>query len=226
MDGFSPKKHAAPVLNHFVILAPPSSQNRLLAGFIEKQLDVRCTVCAWADCLPIKTANTQQILILIDMGAIPAEGVQQQLLRFHNIVASIALLNADPALHDDWVARWPKVRGVFYRDTDEQQLIKGLRALRDNEYWLPRKILTESLERSRSRHAPTLDECCTLTRREKEILLAMGSGACNTEIARQLNLSPHTIKTHIYNLFKKIEVSNRVQAVSWARTHLDTAIHA
>ena len=166
MDSFSPKKQAAGVLNHFVILAPSSSQNRLLASFIEKQLDIRCTVCAWADCVPLKTSNTQQILILIDMGAVPPEGAQQQLLRFNDVVTSIALLNADPTLHDEWVVRWPKVKGVFYRDTDELQLIKGLRALRDNEYWLPRKILTESLERTRSRHAPALDECCTLTKRE------------------------------------------------------------
>ncbi|MEA7595362.1 LuxR C-terminal-related transcriptional regulator, partial [Salmonella enterica subsp. enterica serovar Virginia] len=41
-------------------------------------------------------------------------------------------------------------------------------------------------------------------------------GASNNEIARSLFISENTVKTHLYNLFKKIAVKNRTQAVSWA----------
>jgi len=53
-----------------------------------------------------------------------------------------------------------------------------------------------------------------------EVLKVMATGAKNSEIASSLNLSPHTIKTHIYNIFKKINASNRLQAVNWAQENL------
>ena len=59
-----------------------------------------------------------------------------------------------------------------------------------------------------------------LTDREVEVLKVMATGAKNSEIATSLNLSPHTIKTHIYNIFKKINASNRLQAVNWAQENL------
>lgn len=60
-----------------------------------------------------------------------------------------------------------------------------------------------------------------LTKREVQILQLTATGATNTEIAEQLNVSMHTVKTHIYNLFKKIGVANRMQAVNWAQDHLE-----
>ncbi len=60
----------------------------------------------------------------------------------------------------------------------------------------------------------------SLTDREVEVLKVMATGAKNSEIASSLNLSPHTIKTHIYNIFKKINASNRLQAVNWAQENL------
>ena len=62
------------------------------------------------------------------------------------------------------------------------------------------------------------DECAGkhLTHREIEILTMIAHGAPNSLIADQLCISPHTVKTHIYNIFKKIEVPNRLQAAFWA----------
>ncbi|MGL5284056.1 MAG: LuxR C-terminal-related transcriptional regulator, partial [Plesiomonas shigelloides] len=59
-----------------------------------------------------------------------------------------------------------------------------------------------------------------LTFREKEILEQLRSGASNMEIASMLFVSEHTIKSHLYNLFRKINVRNRTQAIYWAEENL------
>jgi DNA-binding CsgD family transcriptional regulator len=57
-----------------------------------------------------------------------------------------------------------------------------------------------------------------LTAREQEIVRHLMTGASNTEIADSLFVSEHTVKSHLYNVFKKLNVKNRLQAVSWARS--------
>jgi DNA-binding NarL/FixJ family response regulator len=56
-----------------------------------------------------------------------------------------------------------------------------------------------------------------LTDRECQILELLASGQANKEIARALDVSPNTVKTHIANLFQKLEVERRTQAIQKAR---------
>ena len=55
-----------------------------------------------------------------------------------------------------------------------------------------------------------------LTKRELEILKLISKGMLNKEIASQLNISERTVKNHISNIFKKIDVSDRTQAAVFA----------
>lgn len=55
-----------------------------------------------------------------------------------------------------------------------------------------------------------------LTLREREVLRALASGASNSEIATQLYLAPATVKTHLANIYAKLDVSTRHQALSRA----------
>ena len=59
-----------------------------------------------------------------------------------------------------------------------------------------------------------------LTKRESEILVTIAGGASNEEVADKFFISPHTVKSHLYNIFKKVGVSNRLQAALWARRNL------
>jgi DNA-binding CsgD family transcriptional regulator len=56
-----------------------------------------------------------------------------------------------------------------------------------------------------------------LTRRECEILELVAAGQSNKEMARALSISPNTVKTHIANIYQKLEVERRVQAIEKAR---------
>jgi DNA-binding CsgD family transcriptional regulator len=59
-----------------------------------------------------------------------------------------------------------------------------------------------------------------LTLREKEILTLVALGYINEAIAEDLCISPQTVKNHIKNIFRKINVKNRLQAVLWAVKYL------
>lgn len=56
-----------------------------------------------------------------------------------------------------------------------------------------------------------------LTGQEMKVLERLASGQSNKEIARALGLSPNTVKTHVANLFTKLEVGRRTQAIGKAR---------
>jgi DNA-binding NarL/FixJ family response regulator len=57
----------------------------------------------------------------------------------------------------------------------------------------------------------------TLTEREREVLALVATGATNREIAEQLHLSHHTVKDYTRNVFRKLEVRNRAEAVQRAQ---------
>jgi DNA-binding NarL/FixJ family response regulator len=57
-----------------------------------------------------------------------------------------------------------------------------------------------------------------LSRRQRELLVLLDRGLSNRELAEHLQISEHTIKVHLWRLFRRLEVKNRSQAVHWART--------
>lgn len=65
--------------------------------------------------------------------------------------------------------------------------------------------------------APEIDT--NLTNREIEVLRLVAGGATNTEIAVILSISPHTVKSHLINVFNKLGVNDRTQAAVWAARH-------
>ena len=55
-----------------------------------------------------------------------------------------------------------------------------------------------------------------LTPREVEVLALIATGMTNMEIAKQLFISPHTVKNHVTNIYKKLKVEDRTQIALWA----------
>ena len=62
-----------------------------------------------------------------------------------------------------------------------------------------------------------------LSEREREVLRLVAEGLTNREIGLRLHLSPNTIKRHTLNIYEKLSVHNRTEAVNKAR-HLDILI--
>ena len=95
----------------------------------------------------------------------------------------------------------------------------------NGELWVTRELLSECIMEDMNPSPPTglrpgNHVKSVLIRREMEILGMVAVGAKNGEIANKLCISPHTVKTHLYNIYKKIHVGDRLQAVLWAAKNL------
>lgn len=199
-----------------LILGADSLQNKLLARLIGERTGYRCAVRAMNRTNGHLPAAEQVVLVdAAEYGPRLAE------LCSSRVYPTIAVINADVGSAWDHFVAYPGVRGVFQADISEQQLIKGLRAIFDGEYWLPRRLLTAHLERTRAHPEPARSPLAgVLTRKEIATLRLLAAGNSTDHIASTLKVSPHTVKTHIYNLFRKIHVSNRVQATHWATRNM------
>jgi len=65
--------------------------------------------------------------------------------------------------------------------------------------------------------APASPAVCELTAREREVLQAVADGATNREVAGQLWISPHTVRTHLQHIFEKLDVRTRTEAAALLR---------
>ncbi|GAB5486826.1 MAG: response regulator transcription factor [Parasphingorhabdus sp.] len=61
-------------------------------------------------------------------------------------------------------------------------------------------------------------ETLGISKRELEVLECMASGQSNKEMARKLNISPNTIKTHVAHIFEKLDVDRRILAIEKAKS--------
>jgi DNA-binding NarL/FixJ family response regulator len=64
---------------------------------------------------------------------------------------------------------------------------------------------------------PTMDDAPGLTRRELEILQLVSEGHSNAELARMLWVTEQTVKFHLSNIYRKLNVANRTEASRWAQ---------
>jgi DNA-binding NarL/FixJ family response regulator len=69
---------------------------------------------------------------------------------------------------------------------------------------------SQSFANGAASYTETMTE--TLSERELEVLQCLASGASNREIGRRLYITESTVKRHVYNIFGKLNVSNRTQA--------------
>jgi NarL family two-component system response regulator LiaR len=100
------------------------------------------------------------------------------------------------------------------------ELERVLRGVLRGESWFPADMLGEILRELRAdviRAQQQHDSLSMLSSREREVLLAMMAGKRGSQIAQELMISGDTVRTHIRNLFAKLDVHSRLEAVRVAR---------
>ncbi len=132
-----------------------------------------------------------------------------------------AICNVEPEMEIEKFALSNNIQGLFYKDDPPDVINKGISAILNGDYWYSRKTLTKHLLKPNpSMNSINHATLCNLTMREREILSLIATGQSNKAIADDLCISPHTAKTHINNIYKKINVNNRFQAALWAIKYL------
>ncbi len=200
------------------IVGPSNLQTKILSSIIAQQLLCECLVLSPEDMLQHPALGLEPNLVLVDCHSSNLNEVHDLVakLQSHAETASIALFNIPEQSRFDEFAEWPLVNGIFYDQIDHEQLIKGLQELRTGGYWLPRNIMHRILKKQR--REPIRDDALSnLTKREKQILSLLAEGSTNQQIANNLHVSDHTVKSHLYNIYRKINVANRLQACNWAK---------
>ena len=107
------------------------------------------------------------------------------------------------------------VDGYILKDSESAELKKAIRAVKNGENYIQPSLIPALNSQLLSRDTDK-DKISSLTNRELEVLVQVANGMFNKEIATNLNISERTVKNHISNIFKKIDVSDRTQAAVFA----------
>lgn len=106
--------------------------------------------------------------------------------------------------------------GFLLKDTPPDELLRAVRLAASGDSMLSpavtRRVINRFTAEDRTqRRREALDRLRGLTEREREVLVEIGLGYANAEIAMRLHMSEATVKSHVSHLFDKLTVTNRVQ---------------
>ena len=208
-----------PVRGSLSLVTEQTPQALLFARYLENVTTLKTGIVP-PETLTLGCLETPQV-VLIDLDIVDGNGLQKwQDIAADNNEVMLAVFNVLDEKHATETLSFVHLRGVFYRSDDIELICKGITYIYQGQLWMSRSLTSQLIEFFRQQQINTYKPAGNLTQREREIIGLMGSGATNQEIAERLFLSEHTVKSHIYNIFKKINVNNRTQAVNWARSKL------
>ena len=111
-------------------------------------------------------------------------------------------------------------RGYLSKGTSSRGLIKSIKFVQAGEMWVERRLVKRFfdtnglLTQKYSMEQQQNDQ--GLTPREQDVLRILARGMSNREIAKELFISEKTVKSHLNSIFRKIEVSRRLEAIFYA----------
>lgn len=107
------------------------------------------------------------------------------------------------------------VDGYILKDSESAELKRAIHSVLAGENYIQASLIPALNNRLANRDIDK-DKIEALTSRELEVLIQVANGMINKEIATNLNISERTVKNHVSNIFKKIDVSDRTQAAVFA----------
>lgn len=163
-----------------------------------------------------KGLSTNPDIILMDINMPVKNGLQAiKELKESGCTSRIIVLT----IHDDREYLLKSVKagasGYVMKDAESDLLIEAIRDVYKGKTYVQPSITTDIIrewDNDSSSNKSKKQGKNSLTQREIEVLLLIAEGKNNREIAEELFISDKTVKNHVSNIFKKIDVSDRTQA--------------
>ena len=119
---------------------------------------------------------------------------------------------------DSWIyqAMQAGADGYVFKSQVVERLLEAVNTVMQDRVYLPPEVATGFFRRFQKTQTalPTqISEPCELSQRENEVLGCLVQGLSNDETAKQLYISVATVKAHITNIFLKLQVTSRTQAI-------------
>lgn len=192
---------------------------RTLLSFSQIQ-DRAINVIGEANCPALALSLTKQHtpdLILIDMELIGGDGLSL-LQQLQDTNASSKTLVLSGHQEDYWIYQAMQLgaNGYVFKGQVSQQLLDAIAAIMQNQIYLPPEVATGFFRRFQKTQASLpsqIGQPCNLSERESDVLYWLVQGASNDEVAKQLYISVATVKAHLTNIFLKLQVTSRTQAI-------------
>ncbi|CAM3868200.1 LuxR C-terminal-related transcriptional regulator [Vibrio aquimaris] len=201
-------------------LTEKNQQNDPVIDQVQKQLCVEIPYIEPNDLMYAMQLHKHKIL-MIDHQYYQTLNNQIRDLPLSNKMFETILFNVEKRLTTEEILCFGNIKALFYRHESIESIARGCGEVINSQNWLPRKVTAQLIHYYRhvilSQTSPaTVD----LTSREIQILRCLKTGASNLQIADDLFISEFTVKSHLYQIFKKLSVKNRVQAIAWANQHM------
>jgi len=209
----------------FYIVGTRRLENELMASYLERQTGDPCVVAENIKHIPKDNPKTngRPKLVFWDCHKKDLKYLLTE-LRTYNIHKQsenhIVLFNVPTDLKFEKKFVLEGIYGFFYEHDPLDVFLKGVKTVIDGRLWLSRDMMTKCIFEGTDKDKSSKSITEKLTQRQIEILALIAVGATNDDISDKLCISPHTVKNHLYNIFKKINVPNRVQAALWAAGNL------
>ena len=152
--------------------------------------------------------QTSPDLIILDLNMKGLSGLDTlKGLRAEGVDARIVILTVSDAKNDIFALVDAGADGYLLKDTEPDTLLEQLKAIAQGEV-----ILSDSIKNLLVEREHRQDPMDSLTEREMDVLHLIATGLSNKQIAGQLFISEETVKVHIRNLLRKLNVHSRVAA--------------
>jgi DNA-binding NarL/FixJ family response regulator len=118
----------------------------------------------------------------------------------------------DPCLYDAVLAG---ARGALLKQDAEKRMVRAVRTVARGDSWFSPGIPPRLAEWARRRQQ-RLSQTDMLTRREIEVLRLLAQGSTNLQIAHTLGITERTVRFHLGNVYRKLNLNSRTEASVWA----------
>lgn len=191
---------------------------------LEDDIEVVGEAADGADAIA-KVRELQPDVVLMDVQMPGTDGIEATrtvVAEGHAKVIILTTFDRDDYLFDALAAG---ASGFLLKNADPDSLAEAVRAAADGHALLAPEVTMRVIGRVTSVEAPAPTkpeppaELGLLTAREREVLLLIGEGLSNNEIARRLFLTEATVKTHVSACLAKLQLRDRVQMVVFIHRH-------